>query len=125
MARAVEGFLSSDGKFWKTKEEADFHEAAYDLAMITISFSSRLFLSEFDADLLDEKLRDFIKANETVITDYYKANSAYDSAASKRSALSLAGQPTPDNPEDGESVRDGTDSSMGEDTTPEDNSSST
>ena len=125
MARAVEGFLSSDGKFWKTKEEANLHEAAYDLATATVSFAEYILGQSVDVASLENSLRAFIKGNEETITNYYKANTAYADSTSARIALSLARQSTPDNPEDGESVRDGADSNVGEDTTPKNNSSST
>lgn len=108
MARPVQGFLTSQGKFFDTKEEADFYDASYELDVAIIKAAESLGIED-DAQTqsISKGIRDFITANAATIEELLSTRKAL---ANVGKSDELDGPTADHNPTDDPPVRDEADS---------------
>lgn len=105
MARPVNGFLTALGSFFETEEEADLHDAAYELNQTALDAVKSRFNNapEDIQEQLGTAIVQFIGEFDDIVEAYIVARR---NLANKAASDEVGGQPAPTVASDGERVRD-------------------
>lgn len=118
MSRPVSGFLTSQGQFFDTKEEADFYDAAYELNVACLkAVRDHGYEDEEQASTVAEGIQRFISDNAPVIEEFLSTKSALDRVS--KGGDGVDGHTTGDNPSDDPQVRVRPDSEVAVEEAPE------
>lgn len=118
MSRPVSGFLTSQGQFFDTKEEADFYDAAYELNVACLkAVKEHGYEDEEQASSVAEGIQRFISDNASVIEEFLSTKGALDRVSKSRDGVD--GHTTGDNPTDDPQVRVRSDSEVAVEEAPE------
>lgn len=114
MSRPVSGFLTSQGQFFETQQEADFYDATYELnRAATRAVAEHGGFDAEQADSIAEGIKAFIGDNEKVIREYLNARAALTTDGSA-SHVQVDGSTAEDNPTDDPSIRSSSDTQLDE-----------
>lgn len=112
MPRPVEGFLTSDGSFFDTQEQAEAYEAALALheAMRSSYLVHHYNLSGSTLDFLIDQIIQFLNENATIVTRYLASKQPKpDDTPSPSDGLDWPLGDNPDQESEPESIPDRTD----------------
>lgn len=112
MTRPVEGFMTKQGKFFESENEANFYEAAYALNKAAATGVVALGVSgEENVEEAVKAIINFISVNRELVTEYIHTRRTLED---ERTRDAMDGQPAFDNSADDPSIRSESDIQMDE-----------